>query len=575
MSAEICHRTGLLDALWQCQREYGFVRDEDVRDLAESLGISQIEVQGVLSFYHFFHRKWPGQYTVYLNNSMVARCKGFGRVRQAFERETGERFGGSGPCGIFGLFETACIGLSDQEPAALINFYPFTSLNSLKVREIVARLLCGEAVEAICDEIPHNVRGTLDPDKAILIRDYRAGEAISRLAQYEPASVIEAISRSQLAGMGGAFFPTGKKWQFCQQEPASPKYVVCNADEGEPGTFKDRFLLDAMPGLMLEGMIIAGYAVGANQGIIYLRAEYFWLKPRLDQTIEQFRVNGWLGQNIAGIKGFDFDVRIQMGAGAYVCGEETALLNSLEGKRGEPRPKYFYPTQKGFLGQPTVVNNVETFCAAARVLELGPEFFLQTGTTQSPGTKLLSVSGDCRRPGIYEIEWGTPVRHILQQCEAHDPRVIQISGPSGQCLSMGEVDRAIARDDLPCGGSLMIFDGSRDLLDILRNFADFFKHEACGVCTPCRAGNFIVQRKLEKIGAGLARPTDFEDLRKWGGIMKAASRCGLGVSATNSLVAALERFPGYFASRMAADEDRIRSSFRLEQAVEDYEEFRG
>lgn len=573
MNPIIDDRTELLNVLWRFQNTHGHIRDQDVEACSDVLGVSKIDIEGVISFYHFFHRHPCGEFTVYLNNSIVSNCMGFERVKASFERETGATFGDLDSSGQFALYETACIGLSDQEPAALINFVPFTHLNSLKVKKIVGQLRRGLPVESLGDEVPDNLRSVPSDDKAVFFRDYRPGVAIANLKDRDPSSVIAEIKDSRLAGMGGAFYPTGLKWESCRQQPSSTKYVVCNADEGEPGTFKDRVLMNALPGLMLEGMIAAGYAIGASEGIIYLRAEYTWLKKKLENVINEFRDWNFLGNNIAGIEGFNFEIRLQLGAGAYVCGEETALLNSLEGKRGEPRSKQYYPTERGFLNRPTVVNNVETFCAAARVVELGADFFRQAGIESSPGTKLLSVSGDCRLPGIYEIQWGTPVREILEKCEADDPYFVQVSGPSGQCISAAEFDRKFALDDLRCGGSLMIFDRSRDILGILGNFAEFFKHESCGVCTPCRAGNFIVQRQLEKIGKKQASRSDFADLKSWGKIMKVTSRCGLGASATNALVMAIDKFPEYFKSKIGQDQEGIRSDFDLEAAVKEYDIF--
>lgn len=557
-------RTELLDRLWQVQNKHGHIRQEDIAACSRALNISAIEVEGIISFYHFFSRKPVGEITIYLNKSIVAECKGYDRIREAFEVATGATLGGVDPSGQFGLYETACIGLSDLEPAALIGFYPFTRLSSLKVKEIVARLKQGATPAEICDSVPDHIRSVPDAEKTILLRDYRPGEAIEQLSQHSPESVIEEIKTSGLRGMGGAYFPTGLKWEYCRQETANPKYIVCNADEGEPGTFKDRVLLNSMPGLLLEGMAIAGYAVGSTEGIIYLRAEYAWLRDRLTQTIDRYRKMNLLG---------DFNVRVQLGAGAYVCGEETALLNSLEGKRGEPRNKRFFPTQRGYLQLPTVVNNVETFCAAARIVQLGAHHYLQTGTPTSPGTKLLSISGDCRHPGIYEIEWGTSVREILRKCEADQPHFIQVSGPSGECISMADADRLISPDDLPCGGSFMIFNRKRDILQILRNFTAFFKHESCGLCTPCRAGNFLIERKLELFAANLARQSDVEEICSWGEIMKLTCRCGLGKTAPNSLLSAQEKFPEYFDSIVGRDPERLSKGFSLKDAIREYDRF--
>ena len=235
--------------------------------------------------------------------------------------------------------------------------------------------------------------------------------------------------------------------------------------------------------------------------------------------------------------------------------------------------KRFFPTQRGYLQQPTVVNNVETFCAGARIMELGADYYLQTGTPTSPGTKLLSVSGDCRLPGIHEVEWGTTVREILEKCEADRPHFIQVSGPSGECISMEEADRAIAFDDLPCGGSFMVFSRSRDILDILRNYNRFFKSESCGLCTPCRAGNFIVEKKLALFAAKLAHESDVEAVRSWGEIMRLTCRCGLGKTAPNALLGAMDKFPDYFDTIVDRNPERLSKGFDLNEAVRDYERF--
>ncbi len=269
-----------------------------------------------------------------------------------------------------------------------------------------------------------------------------------------------------------------------------------------------------------------------------------------------------------------------MGAGSYVCGEETALLESLEGKRGEPRTKWFFPVEKGYLQLPTIINNVETFCAAARIIEMGADEYSQLGIPGSPGTKLISVSGDCRLPGIYEIEWGMTVAELLELCEADDPYYIQVSGPSGECISIKEKFRRIsmldlmARKDIRCGGSFMIFNKQRDLVKVLMNFSEFFKHESCGICTPCRAGNFIIQRKLERLENGLANEIDLQEIKAWGTIMKNTSRCGLGKTATNSLIIAMDKFHDYFAAKLDKDFNGLNLKFDMEAATEDYEKYK-
>lgn len=323
------------------------------------------------------------------------------------------------------------------------------------------------------------------------------------------------------------------------------------------------------PGLMIEGMIIAGYAAGADEGIIYLRAEYNWLVQSLEKTLQWYRQNGLLGAPVDFLNDFRFEIRIQMGAGAYVCGEETALLESLEGKRGEPRVKTFFPTDRGFLGKPTVINNVETLCTAARIVESGADKFLSCGTSGSKGTKLLSISGDCKRPGVYEIEWGMRVSELLEKCGAEDPAFIQMSGPSGELVSIKEKDRTISCEDIRCEGSVMIFNSSRNLLTILENYARFFTHESCGICTPCRAGNPLLLKMTEKLIAGQATEKDLAAIEQWSGIIRNNSRCGLGASSPNALMHALKKFPTIIHAGLLK-ESLFRTEFDLGKATEAY-----
>ncbi|MCC6725151.1 MAG: NAD(P)H-dependent oxidoreductase subunit E [Saprospiraceae bacterium] len=565
-------RPYLLNAIWAMHDVKGFLDDNDIAQLSTLFGVSAVEIEGVVSFYHFFHRQPSGKHTIYLNNSIVSEFSGFEEVKRAFEKETGAALGKVDATGNFGFYETSCIGLSDQEPAALIDFYPFTELTPQKVKHIVSKLKTGSTAAAICDMPKDHIRYTPPDDRAFIFRDFEPGRAIKKLVDLEPAEVFNLIKEAGLMGMGGAFFPTGLKWELCRRNHSNRKFVVCNADEGEPGTFKDRVLLNHEPGLVIEGMILGAYAVGASEGKIYLRAEYRYLKDKIEATIEDFRQRGLLGDDLPAKRPFSFDIKVQLGAGAYVCGEETALLNSMEGLRGEPRTKLYFPVERGYLSKPTIVNNVETFACTARIIELGPQAMLRLGTKESPGTKLISVSGDCERPGVYEIEWGMKLGDFLDLVGAQDPYFIQVSGPSGTSVSMKERERRISREDLTCGGSFMVFNKNRDVLQILMNFSNFFKHESCGICTPCRAGNFIMNRKLQKIQIGLGALRDLMDLEDWGKTLKQASRCGLGQMSPNSIVDAIHKFPEYFDSRVDKSGSRLNHGFDMERAVREYEE---
>ncbi len=569
-AANIQERTQLLDALWTLQNEKGYIADADVDSLADRLGISAIEVEGVISFYHFFQRRPAGRYPIYLNTSITAQHAGYAAVRRALEKATGAKWGEVSPDGLFGLYDTSCIGLSDLEPAALIDFHPFTQLTPIKVDGIIRQLRAGSRPEDLADEVPHHIRYVPPGDRAVLLRPSQPGQTLERLQTCSPTEALTEIEQSGLRGMGGAFFPIGAKWRLCREQPARPKYVLCNADEGEPGTFKDRVLMQSHPELMIDGMILAAYCIGAEEGILYLRAEYRWLLPQLEALLERYRAAGWLGKNLPAQTPFDFDIHIQLGAGAYVCGEETALIKSLEGYRGEPTVRTYFPVERGYLGKPTIVNNVESFAAAARVLEMGAERFQQLGTSTTPGTRLLSVAGDCARPGVYEIEWGMTLGELLNLCGAENPMFVQVSGPSGLCVAADQVFRRFDTEDLRCGGAVTLFNEERDLLRVLRNFTDFFKEESCGVCTPCRAGNFIFSRKLDRMAKGLGKPEDRTEIANWTRIMQQASRCGLGKAATRALNTSMEAFPEYFDCLFGETAECGYSSFDLESATKPY-----
>lgn len=562
----------MLNDLWEIQDTQRHISAKEIWKLARRYQCSWVEIEGVASFYHFFHRKPAGQYTIYINNSITAKYSGFKAVKKAFEAATGARTGTTDPTGTFGLYETSCIGLTDLEPAALINFHPFTRLTPQKAKAIVWQLRRGVPVEKLADTVPENIRRTLPDEKAILLREFTPGKALEQLQHLSPEEALKQIEASELRGMGGAFFPVGLKWKLCREQSEQEKYIICNADEGEPGTFKDRVLLQRLPDLTIEGMILSGYITGAKQGIIYLRAEYRWLLPQLEAVLEQYREAGLLGKRISAKVPFDFEIQIQLGAGAYVCGEETALINSLEGQRGEPRVRTFFPVERGFRQKPTVVNNVETFAAAARVIELGPERFHALGTEKIKGTRLLSVAGDCNNPGIFEIEWGTSLGEVLDWAGAEDTQAVQVSGPSGKCVNAKDRGRRFDLDDLRCGGAVNIFNQGRNLLHVLYNYSNFFAHESCGVCTPCRAGNYIFTRKLEKLAKGQGERNDHAEIQNWSRIMQQASRCGLGRAATSSLLSAMEDFPDYFACFFGEDDSSLTHPFKLEAALKDYRE---
>jgi [NiFe] hydrogenase diaphorase moiety large subunit len=367
----------------------------------------------------------------------------------------------------------------------------------------------------------------------------RAALAMSR------ADIISEVSACNLRGRGGAGFPTGTKWNLAaaaRVKAGGSKYVVCNADEGEPGTFKDRVLLAEHAPMVFEGMTIGARAIGATVGILYLRSEYVYLRPHLEAVLAERRNANLLGRDIGGIAGFTFDIHIHMGAGAYVCGEETALIESLEGYRGEPRNRPPFPVDTGFEGQPTVVNNVETFAWVVCILSRSASWFKAIGTAKSTGYKLLSVSGDCREPGVYEVALGITVAELLEKVGGEGAKAVQIGGASGSCVPASEFGRRIAFEDVSTGGSVIVFGPGRDMLAVARNFMEFFVEESCGQCTPCRAGNTKLLEGVEMLERGECSTDYLHELLALGETMQLASKCGLGQSSPNAFISIVTHF---------------------------------
>jgi [NiFe] hydrogenase diaphorase moiety large subunit len=547
-------KTRLMDILIAIQAEYGFISAESVSMIAHELNMSEVDVEQTISFYHFFSMKPTGKYSIFLNNSAVAYMMGRTEVANAFEKETGIKFGQVTPDGLIGLSDTSCIGMNDQEPAAIINNKIFTKLTSFRVKEIIRDIKEGKKIEDMYsasfgdganrdDSVQSVVTNNIRKIGPILDPNYKVGEAIKKIITMKPEEVIAEIKHSNIRGRGGAGFPTGLKWEFCRNAPGEKRFILCNADEGEPGTFKDRVILTELPRLLFEGMVVAGYAVGANEGILYIRFEYKYLEEYLEKILENARNKNYLGKNIMGKEGFDFDIRIQFGAGAYVCGEESALIESAEGKRGEPRDRPPFPVEKGYLEMPTVVNNVETLCSVVKVMLNGAEWYRKFGTAESTGTKLLSISGDCRYPGVYEVAWGFSVNDMLEMVGSTGVvQAVQVGGPSGSLIGPNEFGRTLGYEDLATGGSLIIFGEQRDLLnDVVLNFMKFFIEESCGSCSTCRILPNVLKKKLEKILNARGVAQDITDMIEWGKILK-ASRCGLGQTAANPILTSIKNF---------------------------------
>jgi [NiFe] hydrogenase diaphorase moiety large subunit len=375
----------------------------------------------------------------------------------------------------------------------------------------------------------------------VIFSEYERGAAIKKALSEDRRDILFEVKDSGLKGRGGAGFPTSTKWMLTAAANADKKFVVCNADEGEPGTFKDRVILLEYPALLFDGMVVAGYTIGADTGIVYLRGEYEFMLEWLEEYLTEMRNDNLLGKNILGT-GFSYDISIRLGSGAYVCGEETALIESLEGHRGEPRNRPPYPVDTGYMGYPTTVNNVETFAAVSQIVVKGGDWYGKFGTEKSKGTKLFSVSGDCGKPGVYELPWGVTVEELLILVDAKDTKAVQVGGASGICIPKSQFNRKFSYEDLPTGGSVVVFNESRDMLLVLKNFMEFFVEESCGQCTPCRIGNVKLLEGVEKIEKGEYTFSYINTLKELGKTMQLASKCGLGQSSPNAFISILENF---------------------------------
>jgi [NiFe] hydrogenase diaphorase moiety large subunit len=543
--------TRLLQILIDAQQIEGWLPAPSLTRIAGALHIPRARVEGVAGFYSFLYTRPVGRYRVLFSDNITDRMLGNAELLDALCRKLWIEPGKVSEDGLVSVTTTSCTGLCDQGPAMLVNGRAIGQLNHRRINEIAELIRQQRPLDLWPAEyfrIDDNIRRR----DALLDLDMPPGAALTAAIARGRDGWLAEMQASNLRGRGGAGFATAVKWASARNAPGAQKVIVCNADEGEPGTFKDRVLLNSFADLVFEGMALAAWAVGATEGFLYLRGEYHYLRPQLEAVLASRRQAGLLGTSILGQPGFDFDIQIHLGAGAYVCGEETALLESLEGKRGTPRIRPPFPVIKGYLGRPTVVNNVETLAKTCLVALEGGEAFAATGTAQSAGTKLLSISGDCAAPGIYEYPFGVPIARILEDCGASDTQAVQVGGASGMCLASYEFQRRIAYEDVPTAGAFMIFDGTRDLFDVARAFVHFFAHESCGFCTPCRVGTALLKGFMDKLADGHGAKADLNDIDWLDRLLKNASHCGLGSAAPNPVIDTLQKFRPAYERRLVS-----------------------
>lgn len=535
----------LLQILREVQERDGWISPGNIDAIAAALNTSRARVEAVAGFYSFLHTEPCGKYRVLFSDNITDRMLGNIELLDYMTAAFGIERGKVSSDGLLSIDTTSCTGMCDQGPAMLVNGRAVTALNAVKIDAIVTLIRKQAPLNvwpAELFEVNNNIRRA-----DVLLNDrMQPGQAIAAAIELGRDSLLEQVKLSNLRGRGGAGFQTGLKWELCRKAPGNAHYVVCNADEGEPGTFKDRVLLTTHPDHVFEGMTLCAYAIGAARGFVYLRGEYRYLLESLEEVLARRREQGLLGKSIGGVAGFDFDIEIHLGAGAYICGEESALIESLEGKRGTPRNRPPFPVTHGYLNQPTVVNNVETLAQTCLIARYGGAWFADIGTPQSTGTKLLSVSGDCARPGIYEYPFGVTVEQVLADCGAHNAQAVQISGAAGVCIAVNEFQRRIAFEDIPTAGAFMVFDQQRDMFEVARNFTHFFAHESCGFCTPCRVGTSLLANMMDKLADGKGSPYDFEEIRQLDRRLFKLSHCGLGQSACNPVLDTIAKFrPAY------------------------------
>jgi [NiFe] hydrogenase diaphorase moiety large subunit len=539
--------TRLLAVLRSVQDSLGCIPAAALDRIADGLKLTRAEVEATASFYHLLHQAPHGMYEVLFSDNIVDHMAGKAELMRYFCDDLLVHPGKVSEDGLVYVDSTSDIGLGDQAPGALVNGLLVPSLDRNRL-DLIANLIREQRPLARWPAMLFEVADNVRKGGALLDLAFEPGAALRR--GLGPVPILAELEAANLRGRGGAGYKTAAKWGSCAKARGNAHYVVCNADEGEPGTFKDRVLLRRCPDLVFEGMTVAARVLGAEQGLLYLRGEYRCLVPELEAALARRRAAGLLGRGIAATAGFDFDIGIVLGAGAYICGEETALIESLEGKPGHPRNRPPYPDTRGYRAEPTVVNNVETYACAARIVERGGAWFAGLGTAQSTGTKLLSVSGDCKRPGVYEYPFGVTLRQVLADCGAQQPQAVQVGGPSGTCVPWRDFDRRIAFEDVPTAGAVMVFSRSRDMFEVARNFAHFFAHESCGFCTPCRVGTSLTRDIMDKLGAGKGSAYDMERLRTLMQVMASMSHCGLGHTAANPVVQTMQAFPEAYEKRL-------------------------
>jgi NADH-quinone oxidoreductase subunit F len=567
-------RSALIPMLLYAQDEYGHISDDMIAEIASRLALNNVQVEETLAYYSMLRRKPAGKHHVQICTNVSCMLRGGTRILEHARRrlEIGHRE--TTRDAVFSLEEVECIGACTGAPAMQVNYDFYEELTPIRFDRIIEELDAGRPAAPVGvitgalhprhpAETPLISKrwGVPDSHRIDVYLQHQGYQALAKaLLQMTPEAVIDEVKKSNLRGRGGAGFPTGMKWFFVPKDSPKSKYVICNADESEPGTCKDRPLMEMDPHQLIEGIVIAGRAIGAHRGFIYIRGEYRYVLEIVEAAIEEAYSRGYLGKNILN-SGFDFDLLIHTGAGAYECGEESALMESLEGKRGYPRIKPPFPAVVGLYGCPTIINNVETLSSVPAILLEGSEAYAARGTPKNGGTRLVCVSGHVNKPGIYEVPLGFNMKRFLDEVAGGVPpgrklKAVIPGGSSCPVLSAGEIDIPMDYDSVAKAGSMLgsggmiVVDDSVCMVDLARRIMQFYAHESCGWCIPCREGTAWLRKMLERFHAGGGRPEDINLISELAKNMLGKTFCPLGDAAALPTISIISKWRHEFEAHL-------------------------
>jgi NADH-quinone oxidoreductase subunit F len=567
-------RSALIPMMMYAQDEYGCVSDEMIAEIGRRLDLNNVQIEETLAYYSMLHRKPLGKHHVQICTNVACMLKGGNELLERAKKrlEIGHKEVTND--GVFSLEEVECIGACTGAPAMQVNYDFYENLTPVRFDRIIEDLDAGRRPEpekvisgALHERHPAETPliskrwGIRDSHKIDVFLQHDGYRGLEKaLKEMTPDGIIDEVKKSNLRGRGGAGFPTGMKWFFVPKDSPKPKYVICNADESEPGTCKDRPLMEMDPHQLIEGMVIAGRAIGSHQGFIYIRGEYRYVLDIVDAAIAEAYSRGYLGKNILGT-GFDFDLLIHTGAGAYECGEESALMESLEGKRGYPRIKPPFPAVVGLYGCPTIINNVETLSAVPSLILEGGDSYANRGTPKNGGTRMLCIAGHINKPGIYEVPLGMNMKKFIYEVAGGIPgnkkiKAVIPGGSSCPLMTADEIDIPMDYDSVAKAGSMLgsggmvIMDEDTCMVDMARRIMHFYAHESCGWCIPCREGTTWLRKILERFHAGLGRPEDIDIIADLAKNMLGRTFCPLGDAAAMPTISIMKKWRGEFEEHL-------------------------